>query len=135
MSRFALFSKATGALVAQGQCADGTEPSYDADAIDRLWLGDNHEIHGNHCLVNGQVQERQYWSGPVLDIEQAAGEVNFEGLPSGAFLRIDPAGQTEADRITVREVDGNVAVTLPAGSFRATLDGPWRGVFARITLT
>lgn len=136
MNRFALFSAITGTLVAQGVCADGEEPTYDDATITRLWLGDGHSIHGNHCLVGGVVTERTFWATAPVQIEGAAGAVALTGLPAGAHIRIDPDGMTEFERAYAQANGaGACTITLPAGQFRVALEGAWKGQFAQISLT
>lgn len=136
MNRFALFSAITGSLVAQGVCADGEEPTYDDATITRLWLGDGHSIHGNHCLVNGVVTERTFWANPAQEVTGSAGAVTLTGIPASAHIRIDPDGMTEFERAYAQaDAAGACTITLPAGQFRISLEGAFKGNFATISLT
>lgn len=136
MNRFALFSSITGSLLAQGVCADGEEPSYDDATVTRLWLGDGHAIHGNLCLVSGVVTERAYWGEAAEQIVGAAGAVALSGLPAASHIRIDADGMSEYERSYAQaDGEGECTVTLPAGQFRISLEGAWKGTFATIILT
>ena len=130
MNRFAIFHKITGTLIAQGVSAG--EPGYNPATATCFWLGEGHEVHGNLCLVGGELTPREQWGEAPASFTASP----VTGLPALAHVRIDGDGGTEFTRAYfMSDSNGELALDLPPGNYRLTLEGIWKGAFGHLVLT